>query len=228
MTSAPLADLDRCIDAFMAVIDRQGWHQATLENIAREAGIPVWQLVLTAGNRFDMLAKFGRRADIAALRSLNPADAGQSTRDRLFDLIMARFDAHQPFRGAIQNLVNASYTDPGLAAFFACQLPRSIGVIADAAGVKTSGLSGMAQVQGLTLLYLSVTRTWLRDDTQDMSRTMSALDQALARAERWCRQMDWRASPRHQNGHQRGPMNQGPSNQGPLNQGPVPEGPRPA
>lgn len=198
-----MADLDRCLDALMAVIDRQGWHQATLESIAREAGIPVWQLVLTAGNRFDMLAKFGRRADIAALRSINPADTGQSTRDRLFDLIMARFDAHQPFRGAIQKLSNATYTDPGLAAFFACQLPRSISVIADAAGVRTSGISGAARVHGLTLLYLSVTRTWLNDETPDMSRTMAALDQALARAERWCRQMDWSAS-----GHRRQP-NQG-------------------
>lgn len=200
MTSAPLADLDRCIDALMTVIERQGWHRATLETVAQEAGIPVWQLVLSAGNRFDMLAKFGRRADIAALRSLDPAETGQSTRDRLFDLIMARFDAHQPFRGAIQTLASASCTDPGLAAFFACQLPRSISVLADAAGVDTTGISGMARVQGLTLLYLSVTRTWLRDETQDMSRTMSALDQALGRAERWCRQMDWQSPPRHRGG----------------------------
>lgn len=213
MTSAPLADLDRCLDAFMAVIDRQGWHQATLENIAREAGIPIWQLVLTAGNRFDMLAKFGRRADIAALRAISPADAGAPTRDRLFDLIMARFDAHQPFRGAIQKLSNASCTDPGLAAFFAYHLPKSISVIADAAGVGTTGISGSARVQGLTLLYLSVTRTWLHDETPDMSRTMSALDQALAKAERWCRQFDWRATDRR---HARGP-------------GPRPgEGPHPA
>lgn len=198
MTSAPLADLDRCLDALMAVINRQGWQQATLEAIAHEAGIPVWQLVLTAGDRFDMLAKFGRRADIAALRSINPADAGHSTRDRLFDLIMARFDAHQPYRGAIQKLSTASCTDPGLAAFFACHLPKSISVIADAAGVRTSGISGAARVHGLTLLYLSVTRTWLHDETPDLSRTMSALDQALARAERWCRQMDWSATrPRH-------------------------------
>lgn len=201
MTSAPMADLDRCIDAFMTVIERQGWHRATLEHTAQEAGIPVSQLVLTAGNRFDILAKFGRRSDIIALRALDSAGAGQSTRDRLFDIIMARFDAHQPFRGAIRNLSNASCTDPGLAAFFACQLPRSISVIADAAGVDVNGLSGMARVQGLTMLFLSVTRTWLHDETPDMSRTMAALDQSLGRAERWCRQWDWRASPRHSAPH---------------------------
>lgn len=187
----------------MAVIERQGWRDTTLETVAAEAGIPVWQLVMTAGNRFDMLAKFGRRADIAALRSVNMADAGPSTRDRLFDLIMARFDAHQPYKGAVRNLANASYTDPGLAAFFACQLPRSLGVIADAAGMNTSGLAGMARVQGLTCLYLSVTRTWLQDDTPDMSRTMAALDQALSRAERWCNRMGWQSS--RQSGPAAGP-----------------------
>lgn len=198
MTSAPLTDLDRCLDALMTVIERQGWHQATLEAVAKEAEMSVSQLVLTAGNRFDMLARFGRRADIAALRSLNPADTGLSTRDRLFDLIMARFDAHQPYRGAIRTLARASCTDPGLAAFFACRLPQSISVIADAAGVRTTGLGGAARVHGLTLLYLSVTRTWLNDETPDMSRTMAALDQALGRAERWCRHRDWR-SPRSHN-----------------------------
>ncbi len=189
----------------MAVIDRQGWHQATLEAVAREADLSVSQLVLTAGDRFDMLAKFGRRADIAALRFLNPADTASSTRDRLFDLIMARFDAHQPYRGAIRNLSRASCTDPGLAAFFACHLPRSIGVIADAAGVSTTGIRGAARVHGLTLLYLSVTRTWLDDETPDMARTMSALDQALGRAERWCRQWDWRPSRRSHSGTAQAP-----------------------
>lgn len=220
MTSAPMADLDRCLDALMAVIERQGWQHATLQNIAAAAGLPVWQLVLSAGSRFDMLAKFGRRSDIAALRSLNGADAGHSTRDRLFDLIMARFDAHQPYKGAIRNLVDATYTDPGLAAFFARELPRSIGVIADAAGVNTSGLGGMARVQGLTCLYLSVTRTWLHDDTPDMSRTMAALDQALGRAERWCNMMGWRSRPSAPGGAQAG----GPRPGGPQHTGPQPGG----
>mgnify|MGYP003767696907 FL=1 len=177
----------------MAVIERQGWQNTTLQSIAAAAGLPVWQLVLSAGSRFDMLAKFGRRADIAALRSLDGGDASLSTRDRLFDLIMARLDAHQPYKGAIRKLADAACTDPGLAAFFACHLPRSMRVLADAAGVNVTGLSGMAKVQGLTCLYLSVTRTWLRDDTPDMARTMAALDQALGRAERWCDRFSRRA-----------------------------------
>lgn len=177
----------------MAVIERQGWHNTTLQGIAATAGIPVWQLVLSAGSRFDMLAKFGRRADIAALRALDGADPGLTTRDRLFDLIMARFDAHQPYRGAIRRLADATRTDPGLAAFFACHLPRSLRVLADAAGVNVSGLSGMAKVQALTCLYLSVARVWLRDDSPDMARTMAALDQALGRAERWCDRLGLRS-----------------------------------
>lgn len=191
MTTTDTADLDRCLDAFMTVVERLGWRQTSLENIAKEVGLPVWQLVLIAGNRFDMLEKFGRRADIAALRSVNGTASSQGTRDRLFDVFMARFDALQPYRGAIRKLAQATCYDPALAAFFARRLPHTVAILAEAAGLNTRGLAGMARVHGLTLLYASVSRTWLRDDSEDMSRTMAALDQALARADRWCRRFDW-------------------------------------
>jgi hypothetical protein len=43
----------------------------------------------------------------------------------------------------------------------------------------------MVRAQGLALLFASVLRTWLRDDDPGLARTMSALDRALARGQRW-------------------------------------------
>lgn len=53
-----------------------------------------------------------------------------------------------------------------------------------AAGVSTAGLRGELRVKGLCAVWLCAMRAWQRDETDDMSVTMAALDTALQRAER--------------------------------------------
>ena len=52
-----------------------------------------------------------------------------------------------------------------------------------AAGVPTSGIRGDLRVRGLIGVWLWVMRTFDRDETEDLSPTMAALDTALARAD---------------------------------------------
>ena len=53
----------------------------------------------------------------------------------------------------------------------------------EAAGLEPDGLLGLARIRVLGLLYLSVLRVWLRDDTPDMASTMKALDGRLSQLE---------------------------------------------
>jgi ubiquinone biosynthesis protein COQ9 len=176
---------DKIIDAMMRVIARDGWPAATLDAIAREADLAVAEVVAQMGNRFDILAAFGKRCDIAALESAQADGGSQAARDRLFDIIMARFDALADHKMALRALYKASRRDLGLAAFFASRLPKSLSLIASSAGVDTSGLLGMARVKALSMLYIGVVRDWFADDSEDLGKTMASLDKALARAARW-------------------------------------------
>ena len=54
-----------------------------------------------------------------------------------------------------------------------------------AAGVDPDGPGGSAMVAGLGAVHARVMRTFLADDTADLSRTMAALDSELRRAESW-------------------------------------------
>jgi AcrR family transcriptional regulator len=175
---------DKIVSAMLAVIARDGWPATTLEAIAREAACSVAD-VAVHGNRFNLLAAFGKATDIAALKAADADGGSQAPRDRLFDIFMARFDALDDHKSAIKMLGSASRRDPGLAAFFVCRLPRSMEQLASAAGVTTSGLLGTARVKALAALYLGVVRVWLTDDSEDMAKTMAALDKALARAHSW-------------------------------------------
>ena len=180
-----MAKLDAMIDAFMRVISRDGWTGANLEAIAREADCSVSTLVSAAGGRFDLLDAFGKRATVAALKEAEDEGGSQAIRDRLFAILMARFDALQSHRAAIRKLAEAAPRDPALALHFACAMPATMRLLADAAGVPTTGVVGAVRVKALTALYLNVARTWLSDDSEDMAKTMKALDENLARAHRW-------------------------------------------
>ncbi len=176
---------DKIIDAFMGVIGSTGWRGASLDVVARACEVGVADIAAHFGNRFDILAAYGNRVDIAALKSADADGGSQAPRDRLFDILMARFDALLPHKKAVQALSAAAQRDPGLAAFFAITVSKSMGLIASCAGVDTSGIVGRARVHALSGLYLGVARQWLRDESEDLSKTMAALDKALARADGW-------------------------------------------
>ena len=55
----------------------------------------------------------------------------------------------------------------------------------EAAGVGSAGRIGALRWVGLAAVYLEAFRAWARDESEDMARTMAALDRALARADRW-------------------------------------------
>ena len=98
---------------------------------------------------------------------------------------MGRLDALESHKAAIRTLMKAAQSDPGLALFFACEVPRSMALLAEAAGVSAAGPLGALKAHGLAVLYLRVVRVWLKDDSEDQGPTLKALDQALATAETW-------------------------------------------
>lgn len=170
------------LDAWLEVIGRDGWAGARLGAVAELADAGAATVAEALPDRWAALQHYGERLDRAALAEA-ASHSVSSVRDRLFAMLMERFDAAQDQRPAAQALAVAARRDPGLALFMLATLGMSIARVADAAGVQTTGWFGPARVQTLTLLYLQVSRTWLNDESADLAATMKVLDSQLARAE---------------------------------------------
>src|SRR5580658_10497167 len=106
------ADPDRIIDAALALIAAQGWRQVSLAAVAGEAGVPVLQVYRLFPSRTAILRGFVRRIDEAVLAEPVDGEAGEKPRDRVFDLLMRRFDALRPHRGALDGLRRDLPGDP--------------------------------------------------------------------------------------------------------------------
>jgi AcrR family transcriptional regulator len=174
----------RVIDVALTLAARKGWRAVSLAAVADEAGIGVLQLYSLYRSKAAILDAFHRRIDAAALAGAD-AEEGERPRDRLFDVIMRRFDALNPHKDAVAAITRDAAADP-LAAL--CGLPallNSMSWMLEVAGVSASGWIGRARAKLLLALYLSVLRVWLSDDSADMARTMAALDSRLRHAEGW-------------------------------------------
>lgn len=185
---------DPILTAWLTVIGRDGWMAARIDAVAAAAGQSTAAVAQAFPDRWAALAAFGAALDVAALAEAGDDRAG-SVRDRLFGLLMARFDAAQDQRAAALALAAAAARDPGLAAFMALSVPRSVARLAEAAGVATGGFTGPLRVQVLTVLYLAVARVWLRDDSADLGTTMKDLDVRLGQVEAWAQRMPYRVPP---------------------------------
>lgn len=119
-----------------------------------------------------------RHFDRIALGGPTP-DKGDKPKDRLFELLMRRFEALRPHRKAIRSIAWDSIGDP--AALLALKrLLISMGWMLEAASVPTAGLAGLVRRRVLALAYLSVLVVFLRDESRDLSKTMAALDRRLS------------------------------------------------
>lgn len=165
----------RLIAAALELARTRPWAEVTLVDIAAAAGMPLVELRKHVGAKSQIVSAFMRIVDDTVLTNVASREAGQSTRDALFEVIMARFDALTPHKAALRSIRAAGAADPALLTPF---LNSQRWMLA-AAGVDVDGAGGLVRTLGLGSIYASVFSTWLADDDPGMARTMAALDQRL-------------------------------------------------
>jgi AcrR family transcriptional regulator len=181
----PPDEADRIIDAALARIAQDGWRRLSLAAIAAEAGLPILRVYRNFRSKQAILCGFLRRVDETVLAEPPPAEEDERPRDRLFDLLMRRFDALRPYKPALAVLRRELPGDPAAALYVAVSLLRSMRWMLEAADIVTSGVRGALAVRLAGAAYVTATRVWQHDDAPDLGQTMAALDARLRRIERW-------------------------------------------
>lgn len=194
--SAPRGLETRLIDGMLDLVAREGWEAVTLPAIAASAGAGLSELYPAWRSRMDVLAAFMHRVDREVVETDFAFSPEDSVRDRLFAVLMRRFDALQPHREAVRRIRAGLKRDPLAAAIGMRQLGCSMAWMLEAAGLSVEGVSGKVKTAGLTGLWGRCVEVWLNDDSADMSRTMAELDRGLRRADRWAEIVFCRRRPR--------------------------------
>ncbi len=169
------------IASAFALAAEAGWRRVSVPEAARRAELSLARARERFPGKAAILRRLGRIADQTALA--DPPREG-SVRDRLFYLLMQRLDVIQAHRAGVLALLRALPSEPDTALLLKAATRRSMRWMLEAAGVSSRGVRGDLRTAGLVAVWLWAIRAWRSDETSDLSQTMSALDNALQRAER--------------------------------------------
>jgi len=175
----------RIVDAALKLSAERGWAAITLDDIAAAAKLDADEVYRLTPTKSAVLNAYVRRIDLAVLEGQDEAadDAEASTHDRLFDVLMRRFEVLLPDRAALGMLCRDLPRDPLSLAAVIPQAHCSFGRMLEAAGVSTKGLRGVARIHAIAAVWMATQRTWFSDEGSDMARTMAVLDRNLRRME---------------------------------------------
>jgi hypothetical protein len=157
------------------------WREVTLAKLAHAASRPLSDFYgASLGEAVDCAEEAFDRAIADNMDALDPT---QSVRDRLFELIMRRFEAMEPHRAAVLAMEQGSDRDPTLLASMHQRHVRCARWVLALAGLEADGMTGQAPAQGLGVIIGQARAAWRGDDAGDFAKTMASLDKNLRRAE---------------------------------------------
>lgn len=186
----------RLVDAALTLAQTRGWRDVSMTEIASTAGVPLAEALEITPSKTAILRAFSQQIDALVLNEIDEdgldeghgdggSDGGskEPARDRLFDVLMSRYDALWPYRASLRAILSDLPSDPG--ALLAAMSPalESVQWMLEAADLDTSGVRGALRVRAVALIYAANLRVWLQEESQDMAKTMADLDRRLRRAE---------------------------------------------
>lgn len=161
-----------------------GWDKVTLERIAKASKISLTEIKNKFAAPRDVLPLIVDYITATSFASCGKIDKKASAHDRLFDILMARFDVLQPHRRAIRSITESARKAPQIGLRMAPAEFQAMKKTMKFAGVEAQKTCAGLQVAGLLGVFCFTCFVWWNDETLDMSKTMAALDRALRMAHR--------------------------------------------
>lgn len=174
---------NKAVRAALSLAEQHDWADVTLPQIARYAELDLADLRREFACKSDILRAFQGEVDAEVLSKSQPGP-DQSVRDRLFDIVMTRFEVMAPYKSALKRIACHFRCRPGEASLLACSTLESQYWMLASAGAKLEGARGAVRVAGLAAIYGRVFKVWLEDSSPSLDKTMAALDRALSAGER--------------------------------------------
>ena len=171
-------------EAALSLSAEKPWAEISLVSLCQAAGQSLAACADAGITRFSVADYLDQMLDRAMLEAVADLEADAPSRDHLFDIVMARFDAMQDQRAAWASILEADTEEPAAALARAARRVRTAAWALEAVGVSTTSLKSTARVMGLARRLRKIEALWLKDDA-DLSKTMAGLDQTLRESEAW-------------------------------------------
>ena len=171
------------IDTTLSLAGELGWPSVTLQLIGKTANVPLSEVSAIFSSKWDILEAFRERTDLLLTAGKSANLSGQSAKDRLFDILMARIEIIEPWKAGIGSIARHAVAQPITGIRLFTSLNKSMECMIEHVNAKIQGPGKLIQSRGLTLIYLLVLRRWVADPSSDLGPTMAELNERLISAD---------------------------------------------
>ena len=182
--SPPTDARGKIVDALMHLAAERRFEDISVRDISKAAGVSLADFRDAFPSKGAVLGGFTHRIDRIVLAQDDGELSEESSRERLFDVLMRRLEAMTPYRAGLREVAAWLRREPTAALAMNQVAMNSMRFMLEAAGIEAEGASGAIKLQGLTLAWGRVLQVWLDDDEPTLSKTMAELDRVLTRGER--------------------------------------------
>ena len=170
---------ERIIEATFRLAAEKPWPEITLAAIAEAAGLSLAELAGEISGKAQILHGFARSMDARLLASLTDDPVEGDAHDRLFDIMLRRFELLAPYKTALASIAKAPADGPAEWLALMASVLVTQNWMLTAADIRLSGVKGDVARLGLAKIQADMLRIWLKDDDAGLARTMAALDRKL-------------------------------------------------
>jgi AcrR family transcriptional regulator len=155
-----------------------------MDRLAKAARLPPARIMAHFTDPYALLPALVEHITHETRADTGPFDKHSTPHDRLFETMMARFDSLQKHRRAVLNIMAAARSNSRIALGLLSSQHQAMRAMLEAANYIPEKKHIFATSTGLLGVHIATTCVWSRDQTIDMSRTMSVLDRLLHHMDR--------------------------------------------
>ena len=176
-----MIDLEKKIaEDTLKKLHKKSWDKLTLDDVL-DKKVKKKKIINTKN---DLLKNINRYVDNSLIEKTKNIESS-STKDMLFEVLMARFDILQENRISFIKIFEALKKSPKKILKLFPSFLESMIVTAELAKFNVNGVKGAIRLKGLFLVYLITFYSWIDDNTFSLEKTMTALDKNLDQVEKF-------------------------------------------
>ena len=164
----------------LQVLRKKSWGTFSLEQILKKVKVKKTNIK----TKFDLLKTISKYVDYLLIDKTKYLE-NSTTKDMLFEVIMARFDILEENRKAFLEIYKILKKNPQQFIKLLPTFLESMIITAELSKYKVNGLKGTVRLKGLMLIYFITFFQWVDDKDSSLEKTMTALDKNLDQGERF-------------------------------------------
>ena len=161
----------------LKMLKKKSWDEIRLEEIT----INSKKHKQSIKTKNELLRNINRYVDYLLIKETSSIEQS-STKDMLFEVIMARFDLLQKYRNSFLTLFELFKSKPQKSIILIPSFLESMFLTASLANIEIKGIKGSLTIKGIFIIYIATYLEWMNDTSKSLEKTMTTLDQYLNKA----------------------------------------------